>query len=156
MSDVTGYAAANAGSGFIAQVTIRPTTVSFSRIEVREETVNSVATGYYDTVLHLNGRPHPTGTWLGLDAANNGLQDTVGLQAPGGPGPFSAGQFTWAIPQSYRKVGGAAGTNYSTGNHVQTMAGTNGAETTSKEGASRSRTPTPPPPAAPPPAAPGP
>ena len=156
-SDVGGYAAANAGSAFVAKVTIKPTNVSFSRIEVREESVNAVATGYYDTSLHWNGMAHPqTASWLALDANNSGLQDTVGTQAPGAPPPFSAGQFRWAIPQSYRIVGGATVTRYSTANHVQTMGGASGAETTSKEGASRSRTPTPPPPAAPAPAPAGP
>lgn len=156
-SDVGGYAAANAGSAFVAKVTIKPTNVSFSRIEVREESVNAVATGYYDTSLHWNGMAHPqTASWLALDANNSGLQDTVGTQAPGAPPPFSAGQFRWAIPQSYRVVGGATVTHYSTANHVQTMGGASGAETTSKEGASRSRTPAPPPPPAPAPAPAGP
>lgn len=136
------YTAGLAGSGFVAGVTIMPTNVSFSRIEVREETVNAVASGYYDTALHWNGLAHPTGTWIPLDAHNNGLIDTVGTKPPGAPGPFSAGDFLWAIPQSYRIAGSTgAGTVYSTGYHIQIMAGTSGIEATAKEGASNARAP---------------
>jgi hypothetical protein len=136
------YTAGLAGSGFVAQVTIMPTNVSFSRIEVREEAVAAVASGYYDTVLHWNGRMHKVGTWLNLDANNNGLMDTVGTHEPGSGGPFSAGDFLWAIPQSYRIAGSAGnGFPYSTGYHVQIMGGTSGREGTSKEGAVNVRAP---------------
>jgi hypothetical protein len=136
------YTAGLAGSGFVATVTIQPTNVSFSRIQVREESVAAVASGYYDSVLHWNGKMHPVGTWVGLDASNNGLVDTVGTNTPGAPGPFSAGDFLWAIPQSYRIAGSTgAGTPYSTGNHVQIMGGSSGREGTGKEGATRVRAP---------------
>jgi hypothetical protein len=136
------YTAGKAGSGFVGTVTISPTSVSFSRLETREETVKSVAIGYYDTVLGWNNIAHPTGNWLPIDATNSGIQDTVGTPAPGTPGPFSAGTFTWVIPQSYREAGtGGGGAPYTPGTHQQVMAGTNGTETTSKEGASNSRTP---------------
>lgn len=134
------YTAGLAGSGFLAEVKINPLNVSFSRIEVREEAVNAVATGYYDTTLGWNGSSHPTGSWNGLDSMNDGLVDTVGTRPPGTASPFSAGTFTWPIPQSYRIVGGSGGAVYSTGIHKQVMAGT-GNETTSKEGASNSRAP---------------
>jgi len=136
------YTAGLAGSGFVATVTIQPTNVSFSRIQVREESVAAVASGYYDTVLNWNGKMHPVGTWVSLDTSNNGLIDTVGTKTPGAPGPFSAGDFLWAIPQSYRIAGSTGtGTPYSTGNHVQIMGGSSGREGTSKEGASRVRAP---------------
>jgi hypothetical protein len=136
------YTAGLAGSGFVANVTIKPTNVSFSRIQVREETVAAVASGYYDTVLHWNGKMHPPTTWLNLDANNNGLTDTVGTNPPGSPGPFSAGDFLWAIPQSYRIAGSAgSGSVYSTGYHDQIMGGTSGREATSKEGAVSVRAP---------------
>ena len=136
------YTAGLAGSGFVARVTIIPQNVSFSRIEVREESVNAVATGYYNKVLHWNGLSHPTGSWIRLNASNSGIIDTVGTNPPGTSSPFSAGTFSWPIPQSYRIAGSSGGGNvYSTGTHTQVMAGSNGAETTSKEGASRSRTP---------------
>jgi hypothetical protein len=121
-------------------VTINPAHVSLTRIQVREEAVNAVAAGYYDSVLGWDGMAHPPTAWLTPDAGNNGFVDTVGTNPPGSPGPFSLGVFVWPIPQSYR-VNGGAGVVYSTGTHSQVMIGSSGAETTAKEGASRSRTP---------------
>jgi hypothetical protein len=143
-SDRDGEYTANlAGSAFRANVTIMPTSVCFSRIEVREETVNAVATGYYNTALHWNGNAHGVGNWNIPNASNSGLVDTVGTNPPGSGTPFSTGTFTWAIPQSYRAAGSSGGgTDYSTGTHRQHMSGRDGAETTSKEGASHRRTPT--------------
>lgn len=136
------YTAGKAGSGFQAKVTIMPLKASFGRTELREETVNAVATGYYDTVLGWSGLSHPATAWLSPDASNSGLVDSIGTGSPGSPGPFSAGGFLWAIPQSYRTAGTTGGGSvYSTAQHRQVMGGTNGAETTSKEGASRSRVP---------------
>ncbi|MEV6489361.1 hypothetical protein AB0M20_12140 [Actinoplanes sp. NPDC051633] len=141
VTSARSYTAGLSGSGFIANVVINPLDVSWTRIEVREEAVDAAATGYYDTVLHWNGLMHPVGTWLRLNAANGGLRDTVGTNPPGGPTPFSAGRFTWPIPQSFREPGTGGGARYSTGTHLQVMADATGAETTSKEGASGSRTP---------------
>jgi hypothetical protein len=123
-------------------VTINPTNVSFTRIQVWEGAVNAVASGYYDTVLHWNGFPHPPTQPLVPNASNGGLIDTVGTNEPGSPAPFSTGKFVWAIPQLYRIVGSSGtGTQYSTGVHVQVMTGGNGIEGTAKEGASRGRAP---------------
>ena len=154
-SDITpqGYAPDRAGSGFVSKVTVQPTSVSFSRIKVREETATGNATGYYDTVMHWKGIQHPQGTFMPLDRNNNGQTDTVGSVPPGTPTPFSKGDFHWPIPQSYESPSGAA-VVYSTGDHLQEMTGVTGEETTSKESASNTRTPTSPPP--PPTPAPGP
>lgn len=112
------------------------------RTELREETASSVATGYYKTVLHWDGIPHRPTSWLTPNANNSGLEDTIGTSPPGTTGPFSVGTFLWRIPQSYRTAGTTGGgTVYSRANHNQRMGGTNGAETTSKEGASRRRVP---------------
>lgn len=135
------YTAGLAGSGFQAIVTIMPTNVSFTRIQVWEEAVNAIATGYYDTVLGWNGLPHPPTAPLIPDASNNGLIDTIGTNEPGSPGPFSVGSFLWAIPQHYRIVGSTGSIRYSTGNHAQSMLGPTGVEGTAKEGASRGRVP---------------
>ena len=139
------YAPDLAGSGFVSKVTVRPINVSFSRIKVREETATAKATGYYDTVTRWNGIKHPQGTFMPLDKDNNGQNDTVGSPQPGTPKPFSDGEFHWPIPQSYEAPGGGGGV-YSTGDHLQTMTGSAGTETTAKEGATNTRTPTPPPP----------
>jgi len=136
------YSAGKAGSGFFANVTILPTSVSFMRTELREDTVNSVAHGYYDTVLHWNGIAHPPTKWLTPNASNSGLVDEIGSPVPGTPGPFSLGDFLWAIPQAFRTPGTTgAGTVYSTAYQTQAMINTSGSEGTYKEGASRGRTP---------------
>lgn len=136
------YTTGLAGSGFRATVTILPTVVSFTRTEFREEAVNAVASGYYDTVLGLNGAAHPVTNWISPNARNSGLVDTIGTIPPGVSGPFSAGHFLWPIPQSFRTAGSSAtGSPYSVGLHIQHMIGTTGEETTSKEGATRTRTP---------------
>jgi hypothetical protein len=137
-----GYGPGMAGSGFVAEVTIQPTHVSFSRTEVQEGTVAAVASGYYDKALGWNGKVHPVGDWLPVDARNMGIKDEIGFVPPGAHGPFSAGSFLWSIPQFHRPVGdGGAGTEFYTANHVQEMSGPSGFERTSKEGAKRSRKP---------------
>lgn len=139
-----GYTAGLAGSGFVADLTVMPISVSFSRIEVMEGSVAAVATGYYDVVLGWNGAIHPptAGGFKPVNSRNGGLRDTVGSRAPGTPTPFSKGDFLWKIPQIFRVTGNSGtGTTYSTGDHLQDMVGTSGEETTSKEGASRNRTP---------------
>jgi hypothetical protein len=136
------YSAGLAGSGFVADVTILPTNVSFSRIEVREEAVAGVATGYYKDVLGWDGLMHPAGGWIVPNASNGGMRDTVGTNPPGSPGPFSSGDFLWSIPQHYRILGSSGGgTFYSTGNHIQIMGGSSGREGTGKEGAVNTRMP---------------
>jgi hypothetical protein len=136
------YTAGLSGSGFVANVRVLPLDVSFSRLQVREGTVAATASGYYNTVLGWNGTVHPLGTWITLDARNGGIIDTVGTNPPGGPAPFSAGRFTWRIPQFYRRVGSTGnGVRYSVGTHRQVMVGATGRERTSKEGATRSRSP---------------
>lgn len=133
-----------AGSGFVATVTILPTDVSFSRIEVREEEAIGVATGYYDTVLKWNGKKHPATNWTVPVGSNIGMIDTVGTPAPGSPGPFSKGTFTWEIPQTYRPLGSTTSLPpYSKATHLQEMFAASGAEGTSKEGAGRGRRPHP-------------
>jgi hypothetical protein len=116
-----------------------PTNVSFSRIEIREESAKAVADGYYK---RFNGAVHPpTPKWLRPHSGYT-LIDRVGTEPPGLSGPFSAGTFVWAIPQTYRPLGsGGAGVPYITAMQTQVMTGISGAETTSKEGASTSRTP---------------
>lgn len=134
LSDRGPYSPGLAGSGFVGKVTFTPTSVSFSRLESREDTARGIATGYYDTVLGWNGIIHPAGRWLPIDSANSGRTDTVGTNPPGTPPPFSKGKFTWPIPQLYRLVGGSGATQYTTAMHVQEMTGPTGEETTSKDG----------------------
>jgi hypothetical protein len=137
------YDPGKAGSGFLAVVTIMPTDVSFARTEVWEGGVAAVAKGYYDKVLGWNGLPHkPTAPTIPPHPKTGFiLQDKIGTNEPGSPGPFSPGTFEWDIPQLHRPAGGSGGAVYSTGHHWQIMVGNKGAEGTAKEGASRGRSP---------------
>jgi hypothetical protein len=135
------YTAGLAGSGFIGDCVIHPLNVSFSRIKTREDIATGKATGYYDTVLGWNGSVHPAGSLAPIDTDNRGVPDTVGTVPPGSPKPFDKGKFHWPIPQLFQVLGGSGETKFSVSDHVQEMSGTSGEETTSKEGASRTRTP---------------
>lgn len=135
------YTAGNAGSGFTADVVIQPTNVSFGNIQVQEQTAVAVTTGYYSLIWA--GIVHPQGGWIQVDDANGGFSDTVGTVPPGlaPPPAFAAGTFTWPIPWHYRLTGSPNSILFTTLNHVQTMSGATGTETTSKGGATRTRTP---------------
>lgn len=86
---------------------------------------------------------HPTGQWLPVNTMNSGIEDAVGSIPPGHQTPFSFGTFIWAIPQTWRIAGsGGRGIPYSTAYEILVMVpGASGEETTSKEGADRTRTP---------------
>ena len=130
-----------AGSGFFGAGTVLPKSVSFSRVEVREERVTAAATGYYDVVLHQSGAIHEQGDWVTVTATNDIGTDRIGTHPPGTRKPFRKGSFSWAIPESYRALGSSKIITYSTAHHVQEMTGKTGEETTLKEGASRTRKP---------------
>jgi hypothetical protein len=136
------YAAGRAGSGFVATVTIQPTNVCFGNIQMQEQTATAATNGYYSLIW--SGLVHPQGTWNNINDSNSGIQDTVGTLAPGisPPPAFTQGTFRWSIPWHYRKKGSTGnGALFSTLDHVQSMSGALGEETTSKGGASRTRTP---------------
>jgi hypothetical protein len=136
------YPAGQAGSGFGAYIDFMPLSVSFFGIEYREESAVARATGYYDTVLHLNGKVHtPSNNWMRVNERNSGPTDTVGTTPPGTPGPFTKGDFIWVIPQSYRAGRSGSPNVFSYNTHLQTMTGPSGEETTDKAGAHRTRTP---------------
>jgi hypothetical protein len=138
------YTVGLAGSGFLAEAVILPKTVSFSRLQLGEGRATSKASGYYDTTLHWNGIVHPPTAepWPTVDAGNGAGSDNVGSVPPGTHGPFSTGNFLWQIPQRYRRAGSSGtGHVFTTDDHVQHMKDATGEETTSKEGASRTRKP---------------
>ena len=142
------YEPKKAGSGFRAKVTIQPTFVCFSGIKTQEQVAIGAATGYYDVTLGWNGMQHPQTTfWIPIDNLNHwaGFVDKVGTLAPAGSRkPFSAGTFIWNIPQRYRSAVAGRSHYYATIRHEQDMvSGPSGKETTSKGGASHTRTPVP-------------
>jgi len=135
------YAAGLAGSGFEAAALILPLNVSFSGIEVREETVAGVATGYYKDVLGWDGLMHPLGALNRVDATNNNVKDTIGTNPPGTPGPFGMGTFLWPIPLTWRTPNDPKEHPYGTAEQSQVMIDSSGLEVTAKEGAINARAP---------------
>ena len=135
------YTAGLAGSGFETTALVLPLNVSFSGIQVREETVAGEATGYYKDVLKWDKGMHPTGTWNRVDAANNNIKDTIGTPPPGTPGPFGIGTFYWPIPLFWKHPDHPATFRYGTNDQIQVMMDSSGTEITSKQGAERLRTP---------------
>lgn len=135
------YTAGLAGSGFEATALILPLNVSFSGIQVREETVAGEATGYYKDVLGWDKGMHPTGAWSRVDASNNNVKDTIGTTPPGTRRPFGIGTFFWSIPLTWRTPNDPKRHPYGTADQIQVMLDSSGAEITSKEGADRLRTP---------------
>jgi hypothetical protein len=131
-----------AGSGFNAAITIEPTDVSFSGMEIREEGAVASTDGYYDD--YMAGAEHKQGNWNRPERANEILIDKVGAKRPGLPPPFRVGHFRWVIPLHYRTRGDdEAGTPFDFSIQTQEMTGDDGTETTKKKDATRTRTPTP-------------
>jgi GT2 family glycosyltransferase len=129
--------------GFYGQMFLRPTNVSFNRITFGEDggldahgnpKVPSVASGF---LAGFNNIAHPLGALLPVGTGNvtNGCQvlafDTVDSSTL--PGPFSVGDFLWAIPWQF-SVDGITRTTFTTANHHNT-ADAAGTATGSKKGA---------------------
>lgn len=120
--------------GFKGNVFLRPTDVSFSRMQWGEGTVNAVASGY---LAIWNGRPHLASQLFKVGPGDSTLGcrvmtiDTV-FSGELGP-PFSIGDFLWAIPWEF-SVGGSPRVSFTTANHHAT-ADAVGTATISKKGA---------------------
>jgi hypothetical protein len=138
-----------AGAGFVADMYLRPTDVSFSRVEFREGASTHVATGSFRGVFSTTvgggtdsfGMRHPVrGTWgsvLGGDSVNGCqvyLEDSVDSGSLAGP-PFAAGTFTWDIAWLYRVIGSTTEFEFVKARHLATVTAT-GQMTISKMGAS--------------------
>jgi glycosyltransferase involved in cell wall biosynthesis len=123
------------GITFYGHIFLRPTNVSFHRITMNEgggPTVTAVSSGF---LTPLDSPAHAVGADVPVGPGNlaNGCQvlgvDTVGHIDL--PGPFSVGDFLWAIPWQF-KVGGGASTTFTTANH-HTTADAAGTATISKK-----------------------
>jgi hypothetical protein len=128
----------NTGSvGFKGRPYITPPDVSFNAIQVREEAVAGVGTGYFLGDV----TPHNQGSWVSVDAPVPGkgskLAGFDSISSNENNAPFSAGTFTWAIPWSW-KLGGGAAAQFTVVNHVETI-NANGDMTISKGGHSESK-----------------
>lgn len=146
------YPAGEAGSGFLAYITFNPTKVSFSQTEFREEEATGVATGWYNLVdlngrVGLNGIIHKKSKFpvvpdpVIFHPAVDEVGQPQGYGLPNDP-PFLPGTFHWDIPQTFRKMGSIdSWSTFSKSRQLQFMGTRFGIETTSKEGAKRTRIP---------------
>jgi hypothetical protein len=106
---------------FIGQPYSQPADVSFSMMQVREQAVAAVATGYF---AYQNGNMHPLGGWAGMRLGNIATgtpvagTDTIGTNVCGQP--YFAGTFTWSIPWEYQAAGVGA-TAFTTLDHVKAI-----------------------------------
>jgi hypothetical protein len=124
--------------GFKGRPYVQPVDVSFYNVEMREESVAAVATGYF---AYQNGQIHEQGPWatVGAVVAKKGSKVNVVDTIQGGTDnhtPYAPGTFTWAIPVSFR-VGTGDPKPFCTVNHVKTI-DANGKLTMSKGGTTKS------------------
>jgi hypothetical protein len=88
-----------AGVGYLGNIFLEPTDVSFANVSFGEGTVNAVTSGFY---ANSNGLPHPQDSFGGVGGCNVVTRCLVtphdqvdsGDKGP----PFSGGDFLWAIP----------------------------------------------------------
>jgi len=106
--------------GFKGWIYIEPKTVSFSKIQFREGSCLSTATGFW---ARDNGITHPIGTWGSIGGGNSTTGCRVSgndtIQSPAYGPPYSVGTFLWPIPWQYR-VGTGGATQFDTANHYFT------------------------------------
>jgi hypothetical protein len=89
--------------GFLGEIFLRPTDVSFENIRFREDTVKpTVSTGY---LTGLHPQDHPLGQWVPVSRGDikSGSQVYGTDTAYGGPlyRPYGDGDFLWQIPWQY-------------------------------------------------------
>jgi hypothetical protein len=87
------YTAGRSGSGFEATALILPLNVSFSGIQVREETVAGEATGYYKDVLGWNKGMHQRGRGTGSMPKTTTSRTRLAPSHPVSAGPLASAPF---------------------------------------------------------------
>jgi len=132
---VQGYASV----GFKGRKHLRPTYVSFSNTDIREQTCVGTATG---CLAAKNGEVHSLGSWCGVEEGDitTGcrIQTMDSIRTGLYSAPFgTGGTFTWVIPNEYRVNGGNAHEAFDT-THSEVVTGAGGA-TISKAGHSETR-----------------
>ncbi len=123
-------------AGFYGEIWLRPTNVSFNRVQFSEGVGNVAANGY---LADFNGTAHAQGVWCTLTNGNaatgnrvNGT-DTVRAAKPPPPPPFAIGQLDWPINWQYRVPPGPPHI-FTVATHSMTADAT-GRATVSKKGA---------------------
>jgi hypothetical protein len=140
-SDIT-FSKGIQGAGMKLTVTVLPTNVSFSALELKEGTVKASAISGYFTSHTPPDHDRAAGAerWLSIGSKND-WSDTA--SGSGNPRPWSQGSYTWAIPVVWRRKGDKTETAFSaTSDEVITITGTDGTTIVTKLGASSApRTP---------------
>jgi len=140
-SDIT-FSKGVQGAGMKLTVTVLPTNVSFSALELKEGTVKASAISGYYTSHTPPDHDKAAGAekWLSIGPKNDWSDTASGF---GNPPPWSQGSYTWAIPVVWRRKGDKTETAFSaTSDEVITITGTDGTTIVTKLGASSApRTP---------------
>lgn len=135
-----GLTAGKAGVCMLTNVTVGPANVCFGNVEWLE--VPGPASGVSGYFTQFNAATlfhNPNPSWLGWNDSNTGLQDHAAWHEV--PAPYSAGSFTWSIPNKYRVAGsGSSGNVFTTTTQIFGMEAS-GRMNVSKAGASASRAP---------------
>jgi hypothetical protein len=137
MSQVPGtglrHTHGKAGVAFTGEITLRPKTVSFQWVQMREGGVPAVASGSF---AHWNGLAHAVGGWVTIGAGNAATGSRVNATDDIDSGdldpPFDKGDFLWTIPWEFQ-VGGGPATPFTTAPHHATS-DKKGLATISKKG----------------------
>lgn len=134
-----------AGSGFWGIPEIKPDTVSWQNLKWREDGGTKTATGAYSSENNL---VHSTGVAHSIDANNKMVPHSsqpkgddvrsMGIWGKAGVQPFVAGHADWPIKWQVKRPGGSWFT-FITVHHVDDQ-DTSGKVTTSKQGATHTRT----------------
>lgn len=130
----TWHIKGTASAGFLGQPYLRPTNVSFSNVEIREQTVRGIGSGFYE---NRDDEIHPIGNWIALGEGSvdkpNKVNGIDRIRSSAKEPPFSSGSFIWAIPWEYRVSNGEEET-FDTVAHME-VADANGRVVISKGGA---------------------
>lgn len=102
--------------GFLGQFLLRPDTVSFINLEVREKNSRSTADGFYEPFNNCTHQPEEQteSDWFTMNDCIPGqgtpanLNDTIYSGDPGTGPPFTAGTMVFPIDWEYRVWGGPA------------------------------------------------
>ncbi|NQZ06994.1 MAG: RHS repeat protein [Algicola sp.] len=100
--------------GFLGQVLVQPTDVSFYGANIREGGGVAVATGLY---ANANGTVHDIGSWAGI-LQNNYLEITDTIQSQAHLPPFIYSTFRWPIEMEYR-VGAGGIKQFAIATHLE-------------------------------------
>jgi len=127
------------GVGMVNLLTFNPLSVSFGYIEWLEEPSGAInVTGYFSN-LNADLSHHPNPDWLPVNDSNSGLTDHAA--SFGAPPPWSAGTFSWDIPNKARPTSSGNGHVFQQVLQDFAILDSTGTSTVSKYGITVPRTP---------------